>query len=160
VVLTALLATLACSAQVAETPETLVTRSKAVLAQLDGDIKLSGLKEPVEVNRDRWGVAHIYAKNADDLFFAQGFVVAQDRLFQIDWWRRAALGETSEIIGKKGLDGDRFARLVKYRGDTEAEWTSYSPDTKQIATAFTRGINAAIDHMGDKLPIEFQLLGY
>src|SRR5262245_3234659 len=103
VVLTALLATLACSAQVAETPETLVTRSQAVLAQLDGDIKLSGLKEPVEVNRDRWGVAHIYAKNADDLFFAQGFVVAQDRLFQIDWWRRAALGETSEIIGKKGL---------------------------------------------------------
>src|SRR5262249_6785524 len=131
-----------------------------VLAQVDGEIALPGLKEPVEVIRDRWGVAHIYAKNADDLFLAQGFVVAQDRLFQIDWWRRVGLGETSEIVRKKGLAADRFARLLKYRGDMNAEWTSYAPDTKEIATAFTRGINAAIDHMGDKLPVEFHILGY
>jgi penicillin amidase len=146
--------------QSADTPEEILKQARAVLAQLDGPITLPGLKEPVEVLRDRWGVPHIYAKNADDLFFAQGFVVAQDRLFQIDLWRRTAVGETAEIAGKKALEGDRFARLLKYRGDMDAEWTSYSPDTRQIATAFTRGINAAIDHMGDRLPIEFQILGY
>jgi penicillin G amidase len=146
--------------QPVETPEALLQKAKSVLAQLDGELKLPGLKEPVEVLRDRWGVPHIYARNADDLFFAQGFVVAQDRLFQIDLWRRIAVGETSEIVGKKGIDADRFARLVRFRGDIKAEWTSYSPHTQQIAVAFTRGINAAIDHMGDRLPIEFQLLGY
>jgi penicillin amidase len=135
-------------------------KSRAVLARLDGEIRLPGLKEPVEVLRDRWGVPHIYAKNTDDLFFAQGFVVAQDRLFQIDLWRRVGVGETAEVLGRPGLEGDRFARLMKYRGDFEAEWASYSPDARQIVTAFARGINACIDHMGDRLPIEFQLLGY
>jgi penicillin amidase len=104
-------------------------------------------------------VAHIYAKNADDLFFAQGVVAAQDRLFQIDMWRRVAVGETSEVLGRHGVEGDRFAQLMKYRGDMDAEWASYSPDTRQIATAFTRGINAYIDHIGKRLPVEFQLLG-
>jgi penicillin G amidase len=143
----------------AETAESLRKRSTAVLAQLDGDIRVAGLKEPVEVLRDRWGVPHIYARNADDLFFAQGFVAAQDRLFQLDTWRRIGLGETSEVIGRQGLEADRFARLLKYRGDLDAEWTSYSPDARPIAVAFTRGINAYIDHIGDRLPIEFQLLG-
>src|SRR5262249_5702591 len=66
----------------------------------------------------------------------------------------------SEVLGKQGIDADRFARLVKYRGDMQVEWQSYSPDTRQIATAFTSGINAAITHMGDRLPVEFQILGY
>ena len=119
---------------------------------------MPGLKAPVEVLRDRWGVAHIYAKNTDDLFFAQGFVAAQDRLFQIDLWRRVALGETAEILGPSGIESDTFARLIRYRGDMDAEWRSYSPDTKQIATAFTNGINAYIKHVGKKLPIEFQVV--
>lgn len=150
----ALLIALSTSAQ-----EPLLTKAKAVLAQVDGDLAVPGLKEPVEVVRDRWGIAHIYAKNQDDLFFAQGFVAAQDRLFQIDLWRRINLGETAELVGKQGIGGDRIARLLKYRGDMDAEWTSYSPDARQIATAFTRGINAYIDQAGDRLPIEFQLLG-
>src|SRR5262245_12835870 len=120
------------AAQVPATPEAVLQKAKAVLSQLEGEIALPGLKEPVEVLRDRWGVPHIYARNADDLFFAQGFIVAQDRLFQIDLWRRIAVGETSEIVGKKGLEADRFARLAKYRGDMKAEWASYSPDTQQI----------------------------
>src|SRR2546422_10695235 len=103
----------------AETSESLLQRATAVLAQLDGAIAIPGLKEPVEVLRDRWGVPHIYAQNADDLFFAQGFVVAQDRLFQLDLWRRLAVGETAEILGRPGLEGDRFARLLKYRGPLE-----------------------------------------
>jgi penicillin amidase len=142
-----------------ETPEAVLRRARAVLAQLDGTVTVRGLMGPVEVLRDRWGVPHIYAQSADDLFFAQGFVAAQDRLFQIDLWRRVAVGETAEVVGKRGLEADRFARLLRYRGDPDAEWASYAPDARQIATAFTRGINAYIDHVGGRLPIEFQLLG-
>ena len=143
-----------------ETVKELLHRARAVLAQLDGRIRLPGLTEPVEVLRDRWGVPHIYARNSHDLFFAQGFVVAQDRLFQLDWWRRVGCGETAEVLGESAIAGDRFARLMRYRGDMEAEWASYCPEARDIATAFTEGINACIDQLGDRLPIEFQILGY
>ncbi len=144
----------------AETVDSLRAKARAALAPIDGELALAGLKQPVEVLRDRWGVPHIYAQNDDDLFFAQGFIAAQDRLFQIDLWRRIGRGETAEVIGKAGLEGDRFARLMKYRGAMDAEWASYGPDAKRIATAFTNGINACIDQMGTRLPVEFQLLGY
>ena len=131
-----------------------------MLAQLDGEVTLDGLRESVEVIRDRWGVPHIYAQNQHDLFFAQGFIAAQDRLFQIDLWRRMAVGEIAEIEGPAGIEADRFSRLVKFRGDLNEEWQSYSPDAREIATSFTDGINAYIDHIGDRLPIEFQELNY
>lgn len=133
-------------------------RASAALSRIEGQIALTGLREPVEVLRDQWGVPHIYARSQRDLFFAQGFVVAQDRLFQIDLWRRVGLGATAELFGADALEADRFARLLRYRGDWDAEWTSYAPDTLAIATAFTDGINAFIDHCGDRLPIEFQIL--
>src|SRR5205807_3528198 len=79
-----------CRARSLDTAESLLHKARSVLARIDGEIAVPGLKEPVEVLRNRWGVPHIYAKNADDLFFAQGFVAAQDRLFQIDLWRRIA----------------------------------------------------------------------
>src|SRR6187431_1117094 len=81
------------TAMAAETPQALLARAQGVLAQLDGEIRAPGLKEPVEVVRDKWGIPHIYARNQDDLFFAQGFVTAQDRLFQMDLWRRIGLGQ-------------------------------------------------------------------
>src|SRR5262245_40799940 len=84
----------------ADSPEALLQRAKTVLAQLDGTLSAPGLKEPVEVVRDTWGIPHIYAKNQDDLFFAQGFVTAQDRLFQMDLWRRVGLGQTAELFGE------------------------------------------------------------
>src|SRR5262245_54599396 len=80
-------------------PAEFIERSKTVLAQIEGEIKVAGLKESVEVLRDKWGVSHIYAKNADDLFFAQGYVAAQDRLFQLDLWRRVNVGELAEVLG-------------------------------------------------------------
>jgi penicillin G amidase len=131
--------TLCCSladfATAEETADSLRTKAKAALAQLEGEIALPGLTAPVEVLRDRWGVPHIYAQNETDLFFAQGFVVAQDRLFQLDVWRRVGLGETAAVVGEKGLAGDRFARLMRFRGDMDREWASYSPDAKQIAAS-------------------------
>lgn len=138
----------------------LVKQAKNSLPQIQGEIDVPGLKEPVEVLRDKWGVPHIYAKNADDLFFAQGFVAAQDRLFQLDLWRRLAVGEMAEVLGPDAIEADTFARLMRYRGDMAAEWKSYSPDTQQIATSFTNGINAYIKHAGKRLPMEFDILGY
>lgn len=145
---------------VEETAEQLRAKAKSVLSTIEGELQVPGLGKPVEVLRDRWGVPHIYAQNQDDLFFAQGFVAAQDRLFQIDLWRRIGQGEMAELLGEEAVEGDRFARLLRYRGDLEQEWSSYSPDAKSIATQFVRGINAAIDHFGPRLPVEFQIQGY
>src|SRR5262245_62763424 len=86
------------------------------LAQIDGTVRVPGLRADVKVLRDSWGVPHIYAESTDDLFFTQGYVMAQDRLWQMDIWRRAAEGRMSEIVGSAGLSRDRYARLLKYRG--------------------------------------------
>lgn len=118
------------------------------------------LKAPVEILRDKWGVPHIYAQNADDLFFAQGWITAKDRLFQIDLWRRIGSGKLAEVLGPTALPRDRIARLVRYRGDWDQEWQSYSPDTKAIVTAFVNGINAYIKSLGGKRTLEFQIAGY
>jgi penicillin amidase len=123
-------------------------------------VPVRGVKAPVEILRDRWGVPHIYARNAHDLFFAQGYTAARDRLFQIDLWRRAGSGHLSEVLGPAALDRDRLARLVRFRGDWNAEWTSYSPDARDIAAAFTSGINSFIQSLNGKRPKEFAAAGY
>jgi penicillin amidase len=123
-------------------------------------IALEGLRAPVEILRDRWGVPHIYAAASDDLFFAQGYMAARDRLFQIDLWRRVGTGKLAEALGPGLVARDRMARLVSYRGDWEAEWRSYAPDAREIATAFTRGINAYIRSLGGRRPLEFRRAGY
>jgi penicillin amidase len=132
----------------------------AVLAYSD-TIHVRGLKQRAEILVDRWGVPHIYAKNADDAFFVQGFNAARDRLFQIDLWRRRGLGQLSEVLGPKYVDQDRAARLFLYRGDMEKEWASYGPRAKRMAESFAAGINAYIDALNSgALPLEFKLLGY
>ncbi len=123
-------------------------------------VRLSGLTQPVEILRDKWGVPHIYAKNSGDLFFAQGYMAARDRLFQIDLWRRQNIGTLAEVQGPSAVSRDRIARLVRYRGNMDAEWKSYSPDTREITTAFVNGINAYIDSLGSTLPVEFRIAGY
>ncbi|HEX4931872.1 MAG TPA: penicillin acylase family protein, partial [Gemmatimonadaceae bacterium] len=123
-------------------------------------LAVPGLSAPVEVRRDRWGVPHIYAKNTPDLFFAQGFVAAQDRLFQMEMWRRAGEGRLAEVLGPSAVERDRFARTFRYRGDMAKEWAAYAPDTRAIVTAFVRGVNAYIAMAGDSLPPEFGILGF
>jgi penicillin amidase len=137
----------------------LAARAKAVLAQTSGTISVAGLSRPVTVLRDPWGIPHIYAETQDDLFFAQGFVAAQDRLWQMELWRRTGEGRLAEVLGPEALDRDRFARLIRYRGDLKAEYESYAPDAKLILEAFVRGVNSAIEESRDRLPIEFQLTG-
>jgi penicillin amidase len=142
------------------TTESLLEQSKAVLAKIEGELSLPGLHKPVEVLRDNWGVPHIYAQDTWDLFYAQGVVAAQDRLFQLDLWRRTAVGELAEVLGPEAVARDRLARLVRFRGDMQAEWASYGPDAEQIARAFTTGINDYVASIGDKLPVEFTLAGF
>jgi penicillin amidase len=138
--------------------------AKAALAVIRGTLNVPGLQQTVHVQRDRWGVAHIYAQNEHDLFFAQGFVVAQDRLFQMELWKRSGEGRLAEILGPSFVQRDVNARLLRYRGDMDAEYKSYAPDTKEILEAFTSGINAYIAEIqkpgGIGLPIEFQLAGF
>lgn len=123
-------------------------------------IVAGGLRAPVEVIRDRWGVPHIYARNIDDLFYAQGYMAATDRLFQLDLWRRAGTGRLAEVLGPNFLSRDRIARLVRYRGNWDDEWRSYSPDARQIAGAFVAGINSFISALNGERPEEFRLAGF
>jgi penicillin G amidase len=133
-------------------------------SDIHGEKALRGLLMPVRVQRDRWGVAHIYAKNQHDLFFAQGFVVAQDRLFQMELWKRSGQGRLAEVLGAAAVGRDSNARRLRYRGNLDAEFASYAPDAKAILEAFTAGINAYIDAAeapgGPGLPVEFDMAGF
>ena len=132
----------------------------AHLPEIDGEFSIPGLGEDVEVMRDPWGVPHIYAQNLDDLFFAQGFVQAQDRLWQMEMYRRTGEGRLSEILGPEALVHDRLARLLRYRGPwTDEEFASYHPEGRRILEAFARGVNAYVDHAGENLPVEFEMTG-
>src|SRR5690349_3906102 len=125
------------------------------------ELKVSGLREPVEVIRDTYGVNHIYAKNEHDLFFAQGYCAAKDRLFQFEIWRRQATGTVSEILGPREVNRDIGARLFRFRGDLKTELNHYHPKGEEIINAFTDGINACVKEalaQKDKLPLEFKLL--
>jgi penicillin amidase len=109
--------------------------AQAALPPVEGTLKLPGLSARVEVVRDRWGVPHIYAENERDLFFAQGFVVASDRMFQLEFMSRAGLGRLSELLGDLGLTLDRFIRTVGWNraaerlaaGRTQAELDALEP---------------------------------
>ena len=123
-------------------------------------VVLPGLQHRVEIMRDRWGVPHIYAETDADLFFAQGYMAARDRLFQIDLWRRTGTGKLAEVLGEEAVQRDRMARLVRFRGDWDAEWRCYAPDAARIVTAFVNGINAYIRSLNGKWPEEFRRAGY
>ncbi len=144
--------------------QSLNDRSRAALPETKGEVRLAGLEAPVDVLRDEWGVPHIYARNQHDLFFAQGFVAAQDRLFQMELWKRAGQGRLAEVAGVSFLPRDVAARLLRYRGSLPAEYASYAADTREILGAFTDGINSYIQQRsapgGPGLPIEFQLAGF
>ncbi len=133
-------------------------------SEIHGDKTVQGLLMPVRVQRDRWGVPHIYAKNQHDLFFAQGFVVAQDRLFQMELWKRSGQGRLAEVLGAGAVERDSNARRLRYRGNMNTEFASYAPDAKAILEAFTSGINAYIDAAqvlgGPGLPVEFAMAGF
>lgn len=124
-------------------------------------LSIAALQAPVEIIVDEWGVPHIYAENEHDLFFAQGYNAARDRLFQLEIWRRQATGTVAELLGPRELQRDIGTRLFQFRGDIGREMDHYHPRGRLIITAFVAGVNAYIEQVLDKpelLPLEFKLL--
>lgn len=125
-------------------------------------IQVMGLSQPVEILRDHWGINHIYAQNEADLFFAQGYAAAKDRLFQFEMWRRQATGTVAEILGPREARRDQGARLHMFRGDLDDELNRYHPRGKTIVESYVRGVNAYIaetEQNAALLPMEFRMLG-
>ena len=125
-----------------------------------GRLTVPGLGAPVEVMRDQWGVPHIFAQSAHDLFFTQGYIHAQDRLWQMEFNRRLASGRLSEIFGETTLPTDRFLRTVGLRRAAEADAAQLDPDTRGLLDAYAAGVNAFLTQQGARLPIEFTLLRF
>jgi penicillin amidase len=129
------------------------------LPQTEGTIELKGLGAPVQVLRDRWGVPHIYAQNNHDLLFAQGFVQAQDRLWQMEINRRLAAGRLSEIIGPEMLPVDRLLRSFGIARAARKEIETCLPLELELLRAYADGVNAYLQAHLDRLPLEFRVLG-
>jgi penicillin amidase len=124
-------------------------------------VRIEGLQGEVEIITDRWGVPHIYAGNEHDLFFAQGYQAARDRLFQLEIFRRCANGTMAEVFGASELQRDIGARLFRYRGNLDEEFAHYHPNGKGIIEAFVKGINAYVKQVNEgrqPLPPELKIL--
>lgn len=126
------------------------------LPRTKGRARMSGLREDVEIVRDRWGVPHVYARNLRDLFFAVGYAQAQDRLWQMEFNRRAATGRLSEVLGDAALEIDRLVRRVGFHRAAKLDWETATAEEKAVLEAFAAGVNACIEC--EKLPVEFQVL--
>lgn len=125
----------------------------------EGAVYVVGLQSSVQVHRDHWGVPHIVAQNDHDLFFAAGFVTAQDRLWQMDVFRRAANGQLAEVYGKRLLEADVLARTIGFHRIAKDILKQSSEESRQILQAYADGINALIEKKS-RLPVEFALARY
>ncbi|MGC1484820.1 MAG: penicillin acylase family protein [Candidatus Acidiferrum sp.] len=130
------------------------------LPQLDGSISLPGLQKEVTVERDNWGVPHIRAYSLEDAVEAQGYVMAQDRLWQLDLMRRASRGQLSEIVGPLALKSDRQFRTLGFSRAAERDFAAMDQDSRALMEAYARGVNRFIDQHQKSLPLEFSLLNY
>jgi penicillin amidase len=132
--------------------------SRRNLPQTQGRIKVEGIIRPVEIMRDSWGIPHIYAENTQDLFFAQGYVHAQDRLWQMELNRRTAKGCLSEIFGAIALDTDRAVRTFGFHRLAKGDWDLFDDFTQDTIRSYTAGVNSFIARNQSKLPVEFTLI--
>jgi penicillin amidase len=128
----------------------------------DGPLTVQGLKEEVHIYRDEYGIPHIYANNQDDLFFAQGYVHAQDRFWQMEFWRHIGQGRLSEIAGEATLEQDKFIRTIGFNrmAETTVEYYQHEqPQYMTILDAYSAGVNAYINENPDDLSLHFDILG-
>jgi penicillin amidase len=123
-------------------------------------VRRSAVEREVRIERDEWGIPHIYAEGDDDLFFGFGYAMAEDRLFQMDYLRRKGLGRLSEILGPAGLENDTVMRTIGINRIAASELKKLPPETQRLLEAFSGGVNALIEDSRGKLPIEFSLLDY
>jgi len=132
-------------------PNTVAPKS---FPQINGEIKVAGLDGAVDVYRDKMGIPHIYAANTHDLFFAQGYVHAQDRFWQMDFSRHVGSGRLSEMFGKGQVDTDSFLRTLGWKQVAEQEYAMLSPESKALLDSYSEGVNAYIQERG---PVELSL---
>jgi penicillin amidase len=135
-----------------------LTALRRPLPRTSGRLALPGLIAPVQVLRDRWGVPHIYARNTIDLFVAQGYVHAQDRLWQMELQRRTGMGRLAEVFGPIALDTDRFVRVLGFNRVVRREAELLDGEARAVVEAYVRGVNALIAQNTRRLPIEFTIL--
>jgi penicillin G amidase len=138
----------------------LLSIARSALPKIDGTVAVSGLSAPVSVTRDGHGVPTIGALTINDLFFAQGYVTAQDRLFQMDLLRRAAEGDLAEIIGEVAVKHDRQQRILGIGATAEKDALNATPEDRERFEAYSRGVNAYINSHRNRLPLEFRILRY
>ncbi len=132
---------------------------RASFPQTSGDIKLIGLDGPVSIFRDSMGIPNIYAGTQHDLFMAQGYTHAQDRFWQMDFWRHIGSARLSELLGKSQIETDTFLRTLGWRQIAEQEYTAATPEAKAVLDAYTDGVNAYLkDHSGASLSLEYAVL--
>ena len=127
---------------------------------VQGQLRVPGVRAPVEIIRDRWGIPHIFAQTVTDLVFAQGYVHAQDRLWQMEFNRRIASGRLSEIFGDVTLKEDRFLRTVGLRRSAELDLAQLDPETRSTLESYAAGVNAYITQNRRRLPVEFTVLRF
>ncbi len=125
-----------------------------------GNRAVPGLAHRVRIQRDRWGVPHVFAAGTVDLFFGFGYAVAQDRLFQLDFLRRKARGRLAEIIGHDGIESDLLYRTLGLGQIADREWHTLPARIQDLLAAYSAGINAVMEDSGSCWPIEFDLLDY
>jgi penicillin amidase len=119
--------------------------SRSRLPRVNGSLQIKGLQESVEVLRDRWGVPHIYARSKKDVLFAQGFIHAQERFWQMDFSRRVVFGRLSEVLGEAALPIDRAMRTLGMFRTAEKEAVQYSETFRELLDSYCQGINAWIE---------------
>ena len=137
-------------------PNTVAPKS---FPQIDGEIQLDGLDAPVDIYRDEMGIPHIYATTRHDLFFAQGYVHAQERFWQMDFYRHVGEGRTAEMFGEGQVASDKFLTTLGWRQRSEQEYQAFTPESKAILTAYADGVNAYLkDHDGEAVSLEYAVL--
>src|SRR5512147_3187707 len=133
--------------------------ARASLPQLDGNIRVA-VSAPVTVIRDAHGVPHISAANIEDLVYAQGYVTAQDRLWQMDMTRRYVAGELAEVLGPEYVKSDRYQRTLGMKQVSQRAAAAASDTDRGLLDAYARGVNGYLDSHRHSLPVEFRVLGY
>ena len=130
------------------------------LPRMDGELEVLGFKSSVEVRRDSWGVPHIQAENESDLLLAQGYVQAQDRLWQMEINRRLASGRLAEIAGPEAVAADQWSLTMGFCRAARREWDSYDDFHQGLLQSYCDGVNACLKSRLDRLPLEFRMLGF
>jgi penicillin amidase len=137
--------------------ERIGTAAADAVPPVEGELRVPGLTHPVEVIRDRWGVPHVYAERREDLFLAQGYVTASERLFQIELLHRTGLGRLSELFGALSLPLDRFIRTVGWNRAAHQQVRAYDDLSLEMSAAFQAGVRAWVETMTTP-PVEYLIL--